>query len=251
MEKIEQKRQQNIKNVGTFKKKNKLIRQALKKDFSNDIFKLDYYGEEKSFLIGEKVPLLSFSSLTRGLNMSRFENIPKDKLNIVALKGKKVMENMETYFNYGTFLHEEQDIIKINLIINEWLLFNHLELKAVEKVFISPCKKYYGYIDCIAWDKLRQEFILIEIKTRGKNYRGIDNITKAQTQFYKENFYNIKSVVLSINRDYDFTKKQELKSNWKIEEVYIKGCTNYTRIIKLYNDFENWDKFNYISEKKV
>ncbi|MGL4617348.1 MAG: hypothetical protein ACRCUM_03850 [Mycoplasmoidaceae bacterium] len=229
-----------------YQQKRKFVRQALKIDYKERVITLLWNGEEKSFILGSKTPLLSFSSCTRGLFGV---SIPKNILETTSTIGTQVMENIESRNLIGEYLHEDEKVLVCNALIEEWLLYNNLEVKAVEKMFISPCEKYYGYIDLIVQHKTSREFFIVEVKTRGSSFREFTNLNRAQAQWYKEHFYNVRTILLAVNRDYDITKKKELKGNWKFVEEEVRKCSNFTNIIKMFNDVDNWHRYNQINTK--
>ncbi|MEG1506744.1 MAG: hypothetical protein RR478_04540 [Bacilli bacterium] len=113
------------------------------------------------------------------------------------------MESLEHYaiFNsFNEFKFDNDNEKNLSEKVVRILLENNLEIFECEKYFVNSETKEHGYIDLICKNNLTKEYVLIEIKTRNSENIFVDNITRAQTFFYKINMGKIKSYILVIDR---------------------------------------------------
>lgn len=168
---------------------NALVRKVVKYNFLSTIFKEDH------FYFNNKV-LLSPSRLLRVFNEYKYANVPKEVLKNAQNRGKRVMENLQYWFdnechiNEIPFLAGEREKV---LPIFEWLVNNNAQVVAIEKFIHNG--SYCGFIDMII--KMNNIFYIVEIKTRSKNEIYIND--RLQTYIYSKLLDNCPRILMIID----------------------------------------------------
>lgn len=209
--------------------KNREIKKMLKFDFNNLIEKKLFNGENRTFLIGENIPLSSFSRWCEPLFNKKFELIPNFAIKKASNFGSKLMESLEHFALFGdfeSFEFEQEQVKNVSWSIIKILAKNNFKIIECEKLILDQNLKMSGYIDLIVWDNLKKKYIAIEIKTRNKEFIKVDDITKAQAFFYKQALFNIKTMILVIDR--------------KNENNYILETLNYHKGLEAFNTIKNY-----------
>lgn len=186
-----------------YREKSKLINQLVNTNFTNLVEQKNFNGEKRTFLIGDNTPLNSFSRWTTPLFKAKFELVPNFALDKAKEQGKRLMESLEHYaiFNsFNEFKFDNDNEKNLSEKVVRILLENNLEIFECEKYFVNVETKEHGFIDLICKNNLTKEYVLVEIKTRNSENIVVDNITRAQTFFYKMNMGKIKSYILVIDR---------------------------------------------------
>lgn len=168
---------------------NAAIRKAIRYNFLLTVDKEDHY------YFNNKV-LLSPSRLINLFSQYKFMNVPKEALKIAQNRGKRLMENLEYWFenqceiNEIPFLQGEREKA---LPIFEWLINNDAKVVAVEKFIHNGV--YCGFVDMII--KMNSVYYVVEIKTRSKN--EIYTTDRLQTWIYGRMLKNAPRILLIID----------------------------------------------------
>lgn len=170
-------------------KRNVLIKKVIHYNFLMTVTR------DEHFYFNNK-PLLSPSRLMKILNEYKYSNIPHNVLKIAQNRGKRLMENLQYWFenqceiNEIPFLEGEREKI---FPLFKWLIDNNAQVVAVEKFIHNGT--FCGFIDLII--KMDRIFYIVEIKTRSNNELWITD--RFQTYIYSKLLGNAQRLLLIID----------------------------------------------------
>lgn len=211
----------------------KEVKRKLKLNWENS---LTYNGEKFFF---NNVPLLSVSTLLKGLNSVRFAVVPKSILETAQQEGQAVTEWLQ-YIHENEVRYEQAEqldyssekVKQMVLSVFRYLAANDLRIMYVEKHISNG--RIHGFIDLVVMDKKRCLVTLLEIKTRGNNEVYDSDILQLATYGRMLSKEYLPCYILIVNkRTFEVTTKQ-VKLNAKqvgVANKFIKMFLNDNYLI--------------------
>lgn len=185
--------------------------------------------------------LLSFSSFLKPLLDIKLGNIPEHILSETAVEGQDIMKWLEHLHKTKDVKMSDYDFVSER---SRLMFYSLIDLLKERNIIIKDVEKHvhngywHGYIDMIGYDRERNRYALIEIKTRSNHeIRNTDILQLLTYSSIVGDAYCTKYLI-TINRK-DFSAKLHIINKNTFPIQHLRKCVNdYLNVLEMDKNYE-------------